>query len=757
MSSRARNVECFALAARRTSLRAEFLNDFVPRESVAAAHRLRDSFERASGMSIAQPARLARARVSERENVMKRFIQVCALSVCANFGIHEICNAHGGVYAGPGDTVPPAGGGGGGSGPSGPAPGGPSAGGRSGPTTGAPVGPGGVSSGGVRGPGAGTTGEGPGGADLTVWQFWWERNKAPYLNLKSAIHGRVITGSDDFFLARGDAPQSKDALKPSDGAIRTKVVPALKAALEKETQNDIVTGAMIALAKIGDEQDESGVSQFRRLIEPFLGHANQEVAETACLSLGILANDASVPTLTSLARDDAEGRRLIGSTEVPNRTRAFATYGLGLVGHRTAQNSIRQNIVGVLIELLAGPDGAHRDVKVAALTALGIVAIDVDPSETPASTPGDCASRQSQIRYLCRSFENGSNAPLIRAHAPTAMARLLPGTQPDMKGRVAKVLIGALAMHTKETDEVQQSCVLALGQIGDADKDPSDVEIRSTLKRIVTEGDPQSRHFALIALGQIGGRPGIGDGNDDGLRDVRAVLLTSLTKGQRQIRPWAALGLGVMERALAERKQDSYPPSPISKEAVREVLTNCTVPSDVGAFSIAAGIARDPEAIPILRDKLANIADHEARGYIALALGLIGARDSISPIRAVVRESKYRPALLNQAAIALGLLGDKDLVPDLIGMLSEAKGQATQAALSSALGLIGDSRSIDPLVEMLQNAEITPAARGFAAVALGIVTDKEPLPWNAKISTNINYRASTSTLTGEGRGILDIL
>ena len=49
-------------------------------------------------------------------------------------------------------------------------------------------------------------------------------------------------------------------------------------------------------------------------------------------------------------------------------------------------------------------------------------------------------------------------------------------------------------------------------------------------------------------------------------------------------------------------------------------------------------------------------------------------------------------------------------------------------------------------------------ARGFAAVALGIVADKELLPWNSKISADINYVATTSTLTdASGTGILDIL
>ncbi|MBI5361635.1 MAG: hypothetical protein HZA53_00560 [Planctomycetes bacterium] len=92
-------------------------------------------------------------------------------------------------------------------------------------------------------------------------------------------------------------------------------------------------------------------------------------------------------------------------------------------------------------------------------------------------------------------------------------------------------------------------------------------------------------------------------------------------------------------------------------------------------------------------------------------------------------------------------------------MLAEARGLSAQAAIASALGFIGDARAVDPLVRMLQQGErITDSARGYAAVALGIVADKELLPWNAKLSVGINYRANTTTLTGEGgTGVLDIL
>mgnify|MGYP000140315363 CR=1 FL=1 len=51
----------------------------------------------------------------------------------------------------------------------------------------------------------------------------------------------------------------------------------------------------------------------------------------------------------------------------------------------------------------------------------------------------------------------------------------------------------------------------------------------------------------------------------------------------------------------------------------------------------------------------------------------------------------------------------------------------------------------------------TRGLTGLKHVALGSVADKEPLPWNSKIGTNMNYRASVETLTNRVNGILDIL
>jgi hypothetical protein len=104
-------------------------------------------------------------------------------------------HAHGGQYRGPGDVVPPGGGGGRGGRPTTPGgPSGPSTGRPSGPTAPTPQGP---VTGGPRSPRGGPPG-GPttGGrgyrpmVDLTGWQFWWEFNKDPFLKTQRSYPRR---------------------------------------------------------------------------------------------------------------------------------------------------------------------------------------------------------------------------------------------------------------------------------------------------------------------------------------------------------------------------------------------------------------------------------------------------------------------------------------------------------------------------------------------------------------------------------------
>jgi HEAT repeat protein len=126
--------------------------------------------------------------------------------------------------------------------------------------------------------------------------------------------------------------------------------------------------------------------------------------------------------------------------------------------------------------------------------------------------------------------------------------------------------------------------------------------------------------------------------------------------------------------------------------------------------------------------------------------------------RGVVPQAVRRPRLLQQAAIALGVLGDKDVADQLQKLIREEETNLSKmSAIASSLGFIGDRRTINPLVDMLFDTQLGALSRAFAAVALGGIADKEPLPWNSRIAVNINYRASVETLTNQSTGILDIL
>jgi HEAT repeat protein len=707
---------------------------------------------------------------------MKKLLIASAVVAAGALCLQDVSSGHGGTYRGPGDTVPPGGGGGGGA-PGAPGVGGPGTPGPAGPTAPGPAAPGTP----MGGPGAAATqggsiaGQGP---DLTIWQFWWGFNREPYLNLKAHIHtGAVQTGSSDFFTGNNATGDARDALKPNDQIIRGKVVPALIKALNSEQSNDIVTGCLIALAKIGDAKNEGGdgKSQMAEEIKKSLTSGNQEIQETAAVCLGILANEQNIPLLEALLFNDGaklRGLEINYNSAVPERTRAFAAFALGLIGNKASEEG-RQAIVNSLVKMLDGEAKTMgtRDIPVACLTSLGLTPLVIKDDAAAAvelgsttAKPAQVTSRQEQILWLLNYFES-DQAFLNRAHAPVAIARLLSqkDTPPDywLRAQVGNRFVKHIAKVSTDQNEIKQSCILALGQIGDCDDDAADKGIRSALMAVTDElPDEQCKYFSMIALAQVAGRPGLGEGGPvkglEGKGNARAFLMERLEKGKAGARSWAALALAVLERSLEDHNQLS---SAESKALLRTALNDSKAPAEVGALSIAVGIAKITDAKDVLRTKFEQVSEPEAKGFAAIGLGLMDDRQAITLITDVVRKSKFQPDLLKSAATGLGLLGDKEIVPELITMLGSASGLSSQAAISSALGTIGDVRSIDPLIAMLEDKEKTEKARGFAAVALGIVSDKEELPWNAKISIDGNYRANTTTLTSPdaGTGILDIL
>ena len=604
--------------------------------------------------------------------------------------------------------------------------------------------------------------------DEQGWETWWNFSGAAYLDVEATLAAaEVATGGDDFDLGRGESRGALSSRIADPAALAERVLPALIAVLEGEHSDDLLTAALMAVARIGRADHPELAPRALAAIQPLLAHGNQEVAETATLALALLQRDGVVDPLLALALDTPAGRALVGRGEVPYRTRAFAAYGLGLAGAASESNAERQTIAARLIDLLEAPEGATPDLQVAAVIALGLVPISLEaslPQREESAERGShlhhVLSRRTQLDYLTRFLapeRPGSNtrATLVRAHAATSVARLLAGAPPGLRASVTPALLATLGERRDEDWRVQASAVLALGRIGRPTEEELDLEIQRVLVRAGRDGHAMVRRFSLIALARIGSRPEL-DASEVGTTPaIREHLMHQLARGRSLIKPWAALALGILGRGLTESGQ---PPDDAVNTALRTSAQTCKRPQMIGAYAIACGLRRDVEALPILLDRLAFFSDPRAKGYVIVGLGLLGEPQAIPPIAEVLHSSGYKPDLLRHAAVGLGLLGSPELVSDLLWLLSTAKGRSSQAAIAAALGRIGDPQAIEPLLELLaDDRHLTDGARAFSAVALGQVCDDQALPWNLPIGAGLNYLATTPTLTGQGRGVLDIL
>jgi HEAT repeat protein len=643
------------------------------------------------------------------------------------------CVAHGGQYRGPGNVTPPSGGAAGGGGAS---PQSPSASGTGGTSGGAaaptPSGPGAAPApGGVA---SGTSAAAPQGvqldADLTAWTFWWEFNKDPFIKLKEAVHSsKRVVHSDSFFMGLPKRSDGSDSLRPTEAQIDALVLPALKRAMEVTSQRDITSSCMVAMAKIGRDHAEFSILD---VLRARLVSRDQEIRETAALALGISQREEAVETLVQLLLDTQPGRQLVDRSEVDDRTRAFAAYGLGLIAQASTSVDLKQRVATVLGDQLRADVTSSRNVKVAVINALGLLDAE-GPTDKHRIVVKDTALVLES--YLDR--EAGPAEQMIQAHVPPAIASLLErSVDAGLRSRYVKRFVDLLRAERKPSNErpvanMTQSAALALGRLARPnDKDSADAWVSSALFEGFRDGrDHQTRYYALMALGEIGGT------------ENRARLLEVLSQGSKALqKPWAALALGVLCHRDRVRRGAAADTDAVVGDALANEFRTLKNPDTLAALAVALGLCGHRPAADQLRAALAeHRSQDELAGYLCIGLALMDDRRAIDLIRDIVRTSERRPTLLVQIAVALGRLGDKHAADQLLGQMTTS------------------NQNLAKMSELLHDDSLNDLSRAFAAVALGGVADKEPMPWNSKIARSVNYRASVETLTNQVNGVLDIL
>src|SRR5262249_30493717 len=162
----------------------------------------------------------------------------------------------------------------------------------------------------------------------------------------------------------------------------------------------------------------------------------------------------------------------------------------------------------------------------------------------------------------------------------------------------------------------RRSLVVALGKIATIEDDDA---VRALIETTRAARDDQTRHFALIALAEIGARDAEPDRHEDAQRTLRAFFRSELS-GARFIthRPYAALALAVYARN--PRLSDAVRAGCV--RAIAEAFDATTNPSHAGAMAIALGLLGARDQAPRLWQRFEESNDQPLKGYLAVALGL---------------------------------------------------------------------------------------------------------------------------------------
>lgn len=629
-------------------------------------------------------------------------LTVVAVAMLVLDGFQNIAFGHGGNYRGPAGQVPPTGrtpsdptppptSGGGGTGGGG-LPGGstPGAGGGvagGGPAVGPRTGPGASAGGGAR---AGATTPGMRGGrkaskseGFERWEFWWGYNRETFLNLKENLAKRdAISGSADWLLGNKKKENASEAQKPTNKAIKEKVIPTLEVAL-KDKFFDVRAAAVIALGKAGDKD------QLPLIIET-LGDTHKQVSESAALAMGILGEPAGLDVLRELIKDTREGAQLVKRPQgVPFRTRAFAGIAMGLIGDPSA--------IPDLLEIAQRKE-SNKDVPIGAVVGLGLMG----------------SAGKDAVGPLIELVNNSKVDDFTRSYATTSLGKI--GDQQATP--IVRKLLRDKSQH------VRRSAVIALGVLGKSD---DKITIKHLQQEIEKGSDPQARNWACISLAKIGGS------------EAEKVLKEVVTSKTGSFQAFGALALAIYAKnsdsssSVVQYLRDGLKKSKDTsvkgafcvalgiigdKQSEADLVKIMRGKNDEnlrGYAAVSLGMMQAKAAIPAIKEVVQErVKDPDLQRAAATALGLMADKDVVELLSNVINKAKTE-YVMSSASLALGYIGDYTAVDVLTKLIEDKKG-------------------------------VPDLARAQATVALGVVAEDELLPVLHILAIDNNYRAMVEAM-----------
>jgi HEAT repeat protein len=587
--------------------------------------------------------------------------------------------------------------------------------------------------------------------DLTAWEYWWMHNQGRYLCVRPVRAAAANTPSHALDVRTPGVARDPLSVQPPDAAtILGEILPALRRALDMATDEDSLGSALFALAKVGRNGTDFRLLD---LFRPHLAATKQSVREVAALAIGLAgpADADQVDLLRALALDEDLGRKAVASPVVDLRTRTFALYGLGLLAHGNPGLRVSEQVFFACRQVLEDARLTTNDLPIAAIQASSLL------------DPGDAGAGARHLLLetvqMLTTYYAKAMAPELRpsqAFCATALARLLGRADPEA-GRCMELFADELRGKGgpgRYHEDLARAAALALGQMcppfaGGADaKQAAGKYSQLLFDTYQQHADEQTRYFAVLALGQIGGA------------ENRRILMGAFEGAEGNAKDWIALALGILSRESCEVQQrggGAIEPDREIGKLLHEVLGKEEHPGRVAAYAVALGLSGCREAADDLRRRMVALLRHSSTlvEHLLSASALLDDSMAVDALLEVVAKSKRGRLLLVEALPALPRLGSRAVAERLLGWLGG--GDSGAPVVASALGVIGDGCAVKGLVGIVVDAKQGQRLRGAAVHALGNLAEagRRGLPWNWDLLANIDYRAAPGTLMGGSTGVVD--
>lgn len=569
-------------------------------------------------------------------------------------------------------------------------------------------------------PGGPLTG-GSASLDIASWRVWWGLNSDRYVRTKSVS-------------------------KVTDIQRSQRVLPSLKAALDATDNPDINSACLIALGKAAIQHPEFDVLE---VLRTRLKRANLEVREAAVLAMGLTGRSDVFDDLDAIMRNTKAGRKLVDRDKVEDRARTFAAYSLGMLANRSTSTVLKTQVLGSFVAMLEDKSIKDRDLLTGVLNGMRLLGPNKDKRLLWRATGAIETHQQRRLR---------DKASAVQSHGLTALAALLGPGDSSAHERAKELMANVLTSRSQETT-TYISAIIALGEI----VSPGDkIQMDALLRAVSRPSDSLMPKFGMIAFGKIGGKV------------CREQLERTFKRGKRDVRPWAAIGLGL----LAYHEQDVIAANPGTGTAAR--TTKGALAASIGKFlhkefagekkemqaaiAIALGLASYKVAAPDLR-KLATkyMSNEPLAGPLCLGLAMMEDTASI-PLVLDGMQRIDRPVLFGQAALALSRLDRPDASAKAVATLQAMTRVHPMflrqlAASAQAIGHLRNPKDINSLAAIVGNTKRSKRdiwQVAFAAAALGSVADRDPIGFGTRIAYGMNYTARVQTISNGRNGILDI-